>query len=134
VGQDLDVVSATGGFLRINLLNSGIQDPEPVPGDEGIPAAKNFSFRDVKLADCGKLVDASAVPPEKPVEGLTLENITGACQKGMVLVNIKQAVLRDIHVEGYKKPLLEVQNVTGSGLDAAVPRKAEAKDSADKKN
>jgi polygalacturonase len=124
VGKDLDVVSATGGFLRINLLNSGIQDPEPVTGDEGIPSAKNFSFSDVKLADCDKLVDASAVPPEKPIEGLTIENVTGTCKKGMVLVNIKQAELRDIHVEGFKKPLLETQNVTGSGLEAAVPRKA----------
>ena len=29
-GSDLDVTSAPGGFLRVNLLNSGIQDPEPV--------------------------------------------------------------------------------------------------------
>jgi polygalacturonase len=134
VGKDLDVVSATGGFLRINLLNSGIQDPEPVTGDEGIPAAKNLSFSDVKLADCDKLVDASAVPPEKPIEGLTIENVTGTCKKGMVLVNINRAELRDIHVEGFKKPLLEIQNVTGSGLDAAVPRKDQTKGSADKKN
>ena len=134
VGKDLDVVSATGGFLRINLLNSGIQDPEPVTGDEGIPAAKNFSFSDVKLADCDKLLDASAVPPEKPIEGLTIENVTGTCKKGMVLVNINRAELRDIHVEGFKKPLLEIQNVTGSGLDAAVPRKDQTKGSADKKN
>jgi len=134
VGKDLNVISATGGFLRINLLNSGIQDPEPVAGDEGIPSAKNFSVSDVKLADCGKLVDASAVPSEKPVEGLTIENVTGTCQQGMVLVNIKQAVLRDIHVGGFKKPLLEVENVTGSGLEGAVPRKSESKGSGEKKN
>ena len=42
--SNLDVATAPGGFLRVNLLNSGIQDPEPVPGDEGIPFAKNFSF------------------------------------------------------------------------------------------
>ena len=52
----------------------------------------------------------------------------------MVLVNINRAELRDIHVEGFKKPLLEIQNVTGSGLDAAVPRKDQTKGSADKKN
>ena len=32
-GSDLEVNTAPGDFLRINLLNSGIQDPEPVPGD-----------------------------------------------------------------------------------------------------
>jgi len=125
VGKDLNVVSATGGFLRINLLNSGIQDPEPVTGEEGIPSARNFNFSDVKLADCGKLLDASAVPPEKPIEGLAIEDVSGTCQKGIVLVNIKEAVLRDVKVEGFKGPLVSVENVTGSGLDGAVPYKAE---------
>jgi polygalacturonase len=45
--RDMDVATAPGGFLRINLNDSGIKDAEPVTGDEGIPSAKNFSFKDV---------------------------------------------------------------------------------------
>jgi polygalacturonase len=37
VADDLDVSGTDGGFLRFNILNSGIQDQAPVPGDEGIP-------------------------------------------------------------------------------------------------
>ena len=32
VADDLDVSGTTGGFLRFNILNSGIQDQDPVPG------------------------------------------------------------------------------------------------------
>ncbi len=33
--DDLDVSGMTGGFLRFNILASGIQDADPVPGDAG---------------------------------------------------------------------------------------------------
>src|SRR5262249_13464387 len=88
--NDLDVAVAPGGFLRINLLNSGIQDPEPVPGNEGVPRAKNFSFENVRV-NCGALVDASAVPSVKPIEGFTLREVTGTCAKGILLANIARA-------------------------------------------
>jgi polygalacturonase len=56
-GDDLDVETAPGGFLRVNLLSSGIQDPEPVAGDEGIPTAKNYRFSNVRVK-CGTLAAA----------------------------------------------------------------------------
>ena len=117
--SDLDVNTTPNGFLRINLLNSGIQDPEPVPGDEGIPSAKNYSFTDVRV-DCGKLVDAASISPEKPVNGFTLANITGQCKQGIVLVNITNADLRDLHLTGYTGQFITQTNVQGSGL--AEPR------------
>lgn len=41
--NDLEVSGAKLGFLRFNILNSGIADtPNLVPGDEGIPTIKNF--------------------------------------------------------------------------------------------
>jgi Glycosyl hydrolases family 28 len=115
-GNDLDVLTAPGGFLRINLLNSGIQDPEPVPGDEGIPSAKNFSFGDIKV-HCGTLVDAASISPVKLVQGLTLTNITGDCTKGITLANIIDAKLSGINVTGYMGPFLTQTNVQGSGLE-----------------
>ncbi|HLX94991.1 MAG TPA: glycosyl hydrolase family 28 protein [Verrucomicrobiae bacterium] len=115
---NLDVATAPGGFLRVNLLNSGIQDPEPVPGDEGIPAAKNYSFTDVKV-DCGTLVDAAAISPVKPVDGFSLVNINGMCRKAIALANMTHVELRDIHVTGYAGPFLTQTNVQGAGLDEA---------------
>jgi polygalacturonase len=113
--SDLDVDTAPGGFLRVNLLNSGIQDPEPVPGDEGIPAAKNFRFKDVKV-NCGTLVDAVSISSAKPVNGFSLVNISGTCTKGISLGNIVGAELQNIRVTGNTGPLVTTTNVQGTGL------------------
>src|SRR5262245_30142295 len=113
--QDLDVATAPGGFLRLNLLNSGIQDPEPVPGDEGIPRAKNFRFGNVKV-NCGILVDAVSISPVKPVEGFSLVNLTGTCAKGISLANINGCELSGIRVTGFTNALITVTNVQGKGL------------------
>ena len=114
--RDLDVATAPGGFLRINLTGSGIKDAEPVTGDEGIPSAKNFSFKGVKV-DCGTLVDADHASPEKPINGFSLVDITGTCKKAIKLANMTNAVLRDIHVTGYEGPYLTQTNVQGTGLE-----------------
>ena len=114
--RDLEVNTAPGGFLRVNLISSGIKDPEPVPGVEGIPLAKNFSFSKVKL-DCGTLVDAAAISPVKPINGFSLADISGTCKKAITLANLTNAVLRDIHVTGYNGPFLTQTNVSGTGLE-----------------
>jgi len=116
--RDLDVATAPGGFLRLNLTGSGIKDAEPVTGDEGIPSAKNFSFQGVKV-NCGTLVDADHTSPEKPINGFSLVDITGTCKKAITLANLTNAVLHDIHVAGYEGPLLTQTNVQGVGLEAA---------------
>jgi polygalacturonase len=116
--HNLDVNTAPGGFLRINLLNSGIQDPEPVPGDEGIPTAKNYRFSDVRV-NCSTLVDARSISPVKPLNGLIIANVTGTCTNGISLANITGIELRDIKVTGFADPLLKTNNVTGSGLEGA---------------
>jgi len=112
----LDVATAPGGFLRVNLLNSGIQDPEPVPGDEGIPVAKNYRFSDVKV-DCGTLVDAAAISPAKPLDGFSLVNISGTCRKAVALANMTGVELRNIRLSGYEGPFLTQTNVQGAGME-----------------
>jgi polygalacturonase len=112
----LEVATAPGGFLRVNLLNSGIQDPEPVPGDEGIPTAKNYRFSDVKV-DCGTLVDAASISPVKPLDGFSLVNLSGTCRKAITLANLTHVELRNIHVTGYEGPFLTQTNVQGVGLE-----------------
>jgi polygalacturonase len=120
VADDLDVSGTAGGFLRFNILNSGIQDQEPVPGDEGIPTIKNFRFTNVRVKDCPVLVDGTGIHPNKPLDGFTLANVTGTCAKGISLANIKNAEVRDIRVTGFAGPLIAVHNVSGRGLDGAA--------------
>lgn len=117
---DLDVSGMMGGFLRLNLTHSGIQDPEPVPGVEGIPSTANFRFSNVRVSDCAALVEGAEISPDKPLSGLTLENISGTCGKGISLANVRRAEIRNLSVTGYSGPLLGVHNVTGKGLRDAV--------------
>ena len=77
VADDLDVAGTAGGFLRVNVLTSGLQDQNPVPGDEGIPSTKNFRFSNIRVKDCPLLVDATGIHPNKPLDGFTLTNVTG---------------------------------------------------------
>jgi polygalacturonase len=138
--NDLEVSGATLGFLRFNILNSGITDPPNlVPGDEGIPTIRNFHFSNIKVTDVPVLVDGISIHPRKPLDGFSLINITGTCgtipppaQKPrgfpdkipamITLANINHAVLSGIKVTvgDFKGPLLATSNVTGTGLAGAA--------------
>ena len=119
--DDIDVSDAAG-FLRINTLNGGNTSTvdDPVEGDVGIPLIKNIRVSNIRVKNVADLVAAFQTNPKKPVEGLTLENITGECAKGITLVNVNNAVLSRINVTGYAGPLLTTDNVTGAGLEGAV--------------
>ena len=120
--SDLEVSGAKNGFLRFNILNSGIADtPNLVPGDEGIPTIQNFEFRNIKVTDMPELVHGIDIHPHKPLDGFVLENMTGSCRKGISLANIRNARLTGIKVTGLDGPLLRTSNVTGTGLTGAVP-------------
>ncbi|WP_254059856.1 glycoside hydrolase family 28 protein [Granulicella sp. L46] len=119
--SDLDVSGAEQGFLRFNILNSGKQDEAAVPGEQGIPTIRNFNFNNIRVKDVPVLVDGVGIDPDKPLEGLSLTDITGTCGKGIFLANIKHAVLRNIGVTGYTGALLNTYNVTGVGLAKAAP-------------
>ncbi len=120
VADDLDVSGTDGGFLRFNILGSGIQDPDPVPGNEGIPTIRNYRFSNIRVKDCPVLVDGTAVHPEKPLDGFSLIDVTGTCAKGIALANIKNAEIRNVKVTGFSGPLLSIHNVTGKGLENAA--------------
>jgi polygalacturonase len=119
--NDLDVSGCGQGFLRFNILNSGLQDPQPVPGDAGIPTIRNFRFSNIRVTDVPTLVDGSAIHPHKPLEGFTLANVSGTCGKGIFLANIHHAELKNIQVTGFAGALLNTVNVSGKGLTGAVP-------------
>jgi polygalacturonase len=125
-GDDLEVLG--GGFLRINLTSGGNANTadDPVEGLIGFPSARNLSFSHVRLTNATVLVEGTQVAPEKPIEGLALANVTGTVAKGIALQHVRHAVLRDIRVTGFTGPLLATTDVTGTGLDGAVPYVAPA--------
>ncbi len=102
-----------GGFLKINLISAGNLNTadDPVEGLAGYPLGKNFRFSNVTVTNCPKLVDAKDISPEKPLEGLSLANITGTCASGITLANIMDAKWRDIHVTGFTGALITQTNV-----------------------
>ncbi|WP_207426699.1 glycoside hydrolase family 28 protein [Pedobacter sp. SYSU D00535] len=120
VCRNLEVSGMEGGFLRFNILGSGLQDQVPVPGHEGIPTIKDFHFSNVRVTDVPVLVDGTSIHPDKPLEGFSLKNISGTCRKGISLANIRKAEIRDITVTGYSGPLLSVYNVSGKGIKEAA--------------
>jgi polygalacturonase len=120
VADDLDASGLTGGFLRFNILGSGIQDEAPVPGDEGIPTTKNFRFSNIRVKDCPVLADGTGIHPNKPLDGFAMINVTGSCAKGISLANVRNAEIRDVKITGYSGPLIGINNVTGVGLDGAA--------------
>jgi polygalacturonase len=120
VADDLEVSGMVGGFLRFNILGSGLQDQAPVPGDEGIPTIKNFKFSNIKLKDVPVLVDGAAIHPHKPLAGFSLTNVTGTAVRGISLANVRNARIKGIKVTGITGPLLSINNVTGVGLKGAA--------------
>ena len=120
-GTDLDVESATKGFLRINLISSGRTDTNPVSGGKGIPLGSNFAFSDIKVANCGSLVDGYEISPTRPVDGLTISNLVGNSERGIILANMINVALSGIKVKITRGELMSMANVKGVGLEGAVP-------------
>lgn len=118
--RDLDVENAGYGFLRINILDSGKQDQFPAPGLDGIPTVRNFVFERIRVKDVPILVEAYQFHPDKPLDGLTLRDVTGTSGKGISLANITNVVLENIDVNVFSGPKLSIDNVTGRGLDNAA--------------
>ncbi len=123
VMRDLEVSGARQGFLRLNFLDSGKQDQFPVPGLEGIPTVRNFTFERIKVTDVPVLVEATNIHPDKPLDGFVLKDVTGTAGKGISLANMKNVALSGIDVKIGEGPKLTVSNVTGHGLEGAAALK-----------
>jgi polygalacturonase len=106
-------------LVAINLLNKGTQAVDPVPGKvEQWTAAHNIRFSNVHVIDVTALVLAGNISPDRPLDGLTLSNITGTCTRAITLANMTHVALTNINVAGYRGPLITQSNVQGTGLDA----------------
>ncbi|MFT3783953.1 MAG: glycoside hydrolase family 28 protein [Nibricoccus sp.] len=115
-GENL-VVHNSGNFICIDLLKRGIQATEPVPGaTEQWTQVSNIRFSGVRVFNVTQLVNAGKVPPERPLQGFTLSDVTGDCEKGITLANMTDVTLSQINVTGYQGGLLSTENVSGAGL------------------
>lgn len=119
--RDIDVAGTRDGFLRLNFLDSGKQDPFPVPGVEGIPTVRNLAFERIRVTDVPVLVEGTHIHPDKPLDGFVLRDVHGTAGQGIRLANIRGAILEGIDVAIATGPRLAIVNVTGRGLrDATV--------------
>lgn len=123
VMRDLEISGAKAGFLRLNFLDSGKQDPFPVAGLEGVPTVRDFTFERIKVTDVPVLVEAVNIHPDKPLDGFVLKDITGTAGKGITLANMRNVTLKNIAVTIAEGPKLAISNVTGRGLDGAAALK-----------
>jgi polygalacturonase len=105
-------------LLEINNNYRFNPDPQGVPGAEGLTLFKNIRISDVQIASTNLMtIDGTA---EKPVDGLQISRVTGTCQRGSVLQNVRNVALTDIRLEGITGPHYFTNNVGGTGLAGAA--------------
>ncbi len=121
-GENLTVLKSPT-FLSIDLVRMGIQATDPVPGDvEKWAQVKNLRFKNVRVDNVGELVKGTDVPSQRPVDGFSLANISGTCESGISIANMTNVNFSDINVTGYDGPLINTQNVQGTGLQLTARR------------
>ncbi len=110
-GNNLTVTNS-GTFVGIDLVTKGIQATDPVPGDvEKWPLVKNIRFNHVKVSNVQALLVGKNVPPERPIDGFALSDITGTCGKGITLSNVLNAKFDGINVTGFSGALFTTNNI-----------------------
>jgi polygalacturonase len=94
-------------------------DSQGVPGEAGLTSFSGIEISNVR-ANSKSLVRVEATP-EKPLDGLTLDDIRGSCEQGFVIRNARNVVLKDIKLSGIQGPPIYTENAQGAGLDEAAP-------------
>lgn len=109
--SDWEVKPEVHNAINFDLVTKGNRAYEEVPGLDGIPHVANLSFTNIKMT-AGNLLVATAIAPEKPVENLSVSNVTGTCTNGVNVANIKNLSLKNIQVTGFQGELVKSTNVT----------------------
>ena len=110
--EDL-TVSGTNVFV-VNTLYHSNPDAQPVPGPAGITRIRNIRIHGVR-ATAKSLIDVTGFA-QKPLDGLSVSDITGTCERAVVISNAVHVALGPIAVSGYSEKLLTLANVQGTGL------------------
>ncbi|HVT90504.1 MAG TPA: glycosyl hydrolase family 28 protein [Tepidisphaeraceae bacterium] len=114
--ENIDVAQDVRTLLNFSLVRTGITGYEPVKGLAGIPHVTNISLNNIRTK-APTFVNGTTISPEKPVENVTLSNITGTSQRGINVANIKNLVLKNIDLTGFQGEFLQARNVTGPNID-----------------
>ncbi len=110
-------------FIGIDLIKKGIQATDPVPGDvEKWSRVQNFSFKKIRVQDVSELIAGTNIPAARPLDGLTLSDISGTCARAISLANVTNANFTKIRVTGYTGELVSASNVQGKGLDGTAAK------------
>lgn len=116
VGKNLAIHNSPT-FLSIELLDKGIQASDPITGDpDQWTLLSNIRFDHIRVDNVSHLLEAQAIPAERPVDGFTLANVTGTCDRALNMANMKNVSLSDIKVTNYHGPFLVSNHVQGTGL------------------
>jgi polygalacturonase len=110
-GENL-TINNSPTFIGIDLVTKGIQASDPVPGAvEKWALVKNITFNHITLNHVQAFVLGTNIPPTRPLDGLTLTDITGNCASGITLANVLNAKFDAINVTGFKGALFKTNNV-----------------------
>jgi polygalacturonase len=124
--EDIDVTEGCQHFLHIDLVTKGIVATEPVTGDDAYPVVSNLRINNIR-SNAGWLVRATSIAPQRPIEGLVITNVTGACRRAINLANINGVDLRDIDVTGYEGELVSSENITGPATRPVTSRSQQSR-------
>ena len=102
-------------LLLIETTYKYTPDPKGIPGIGGITSFRNITVKNSHFI--GQKAVTVMGTPEKPVDGLTLENISGTCRNPWILSNATNVTLRDIRLTGFQGPSLLLDHTEGTGLD-----------------
>jgi polygalacturonase len=116
-GEDLDVGPCP--LLVVDMNYSFNVDTQGIDGVAGLTRFKNITIRNARI-DCKEAVKVVSTK-DNSVVGVTLESITGRCVEPWVFKNASNIELKDIHVAGFKKDFLSLDNAQGIGLSDARP-------------
>ena len=116
VGKNLTIHDSPT-FLGIELIDKGIQASDPILGDpDEWTQLSNIQFDHIRVNNVSCLLRAQGVPPSRPVDGFTLADVQGTCDRAITMANMKNVSLSGIKVTNYHGPFLTESHVEGTGL------------------
>jgi hypothetical protein len=77
---------------------------------------KNLTFNNIKTQS-PRLLRVTSISPQRPVENLTVSNVTGTAQVPIDIKNMKGVKLININLSGFEGEMVRSENV--SELDTA---------------
>jgi len=95
------------------------EDPQGIPGENGLTQFSNIEISDVKIASKNLLtIDG---PIGRAVDGVRISHVTGTCSRGSVIQNAKNVVLTDIQLAGISGPHYFTNHLATTDLKDAAP-------------